>query len=125
MCSSLHFALVKTIIVTVYFHPTGISSKVSVTPSVLNAIQGDTSRLFCSVKHSTPKALIAWKKQGSTNVTITTGNHFTLTPDGALHIRNIRFEDQGKYECIAVNNKTMRQHTSTNAATVQVLPGMF
>ncbi|KAM7446448.1 putative aminophospholipid-translocase [Porites harrisoni] len=100
----------------------GISSKVSVTPSVLNAIQGDTSRLFCSVKHSTPKALIAWKKQGSTNVTITTGNHFTLTPDGALQIRNIRFEDQGKYECIAVNNKTMRQHTSTNAATVQVLP---
>lgn len=69
--------------------------------------------------------MITWKKQGSTNVTITTGNHFTLTPDGALQIRNVRFEDQGKYECTAVNNKTMRQHTSTNAATVQVLPGMF
>ena len=78
------------------------------------------------MKHSTPKALIAWKKQGSTNVTIiTTGNRFTLTSDGALQIRNIRFEDQGKYECIAVNTKTVRQHTSTNVATVQVLPGMF
>lgn len=117
--------MAKTITVTVYFHPTGISSKVSVTPSVLKAIQGDTSKLFCSVKHSTPKALISWKKQGSTNVTITTGNHFTLTPDGALQIRNIRFEDQGKYECIAENTEAVRQHTSTNAATVQVLPGMF
>ena len=77
------------------------------------------------MKHSTPKALIAWKKQGSTNVTIATGNRFTLTPGGALQIRNIRFEDQGKYECIAVNTKTVRQHTSTNVATVQVLPGMF
>ena len=125
MCSSLHFALAKTITVTVYFQPTGISSKVSVTPSVLKAIQGDTLRLFCSVKHSTPKALIAWKKKGSNNVTITTGNHFTLTPDGALQIRNIRFKDQGNYECIAENSETMRQQTSTNAATVQVLPGMF
>ena len=106
------------------FSFTGISSKVAVTPSSLKATFGDTSRFFCSIKHSSPKAIIAWRKQGS-SVLITTGERFTLTPDGALQIRNIRFEEQGKYECVARNTITMRMHTSTTAGTLQVIPGMF
>lgn len=103
----------------------GISSKVSViSPTSKKIPLGDTSRFFCSIKHSAPKAVISWRKKGE-NGTITAGGHFTLIPNGALQIRNIRFEEQGEYECIAENAFTNKRHTSTNAGYFEVLPGMF
>lgn len=99
----------------------GLSSKVSVIPPLLKVTFGDTARLFCDVKHSNPKAIIVWRKRGS-NASITTGEHFTLIPDGALQIRNIRFEDQGDYECTATNDITGKTHISTNAGSVKVMP---
>ena len=113
-------------VVTHYFHHgTGISSRVAVTPSTLIRIQHeDTARLFCSVKHSAPKAVISWRKRGE-NETITAGVRFTLTPNGALQIRNIRFEEQGQYECIAENTFTAEKHISTNAASIEVIGGMY
>lgn len=107
-----------------FHHDTGISSKVTVTPSTLIRIRHrDTARLFCNVKHSAPKAVISWRKKGE-NETITEGVRFTLTPNGALQIRNIRFEEQGQYECIAENTFTAKKHTSTNAASIEVIGGM-
>lgn len=105
-------------------HDTGISSKVTVTPSTLRIRNGDTARLYCSVKHSAPKAVISWRKKGE-NETITEGVRFTLTPNGALQIRNIRFEEQGQYECIGENTFTAKKHISTNAASIEVIGGMF
>lgn len=106
-------------------HDTGMSSRVTVTPSTLIRIRHrDTARLFCSVKHSAPKAVISWRKRGE-NETITAGARFTLTPNGALQIRNIRFEEQGQYECIAENTFTAKKHTSTNAAMIEVIGGTF
>ena len=102
---------------------TGISSKVAVTPSTLRIRNGDTARLSCSVKHSAPKAVFSWRKKGE-NETIAEGVQFTLTPDGALQIRNIRFEEQGHYECIAENTFTVKKHISTNAASIEVIGGM-
>ena len=85
---------------------------------------GDTSRFFCSVKHSAPKAVISWRKKGE-NGTILSGKHYTLIPNGALQIRNIRFEEGGDYECIAENLFTNRRHTSSDTGFIQVLPGKF
>ena len=117
--------LMERVITLCFHHDTGISSKVTVTPSTLIRIQHrDTARLFCSVKHSTPKAVISWRKKGE-NETITEGVRFTLTPNGALQIRNIRFEEQGQYECIAENTFTAKKHISTNAASIEVIGGMF
>lgn len=107
-----------------FFLFSGISSKVAVTPSSLTVTDGDTSRFFCGIKHSSPKALVGWRKQGS-NITITTGERFTLTANGALQIRNTRFEDKGKYLCIAANEVTMKTHTSTNVGSLEVIPGML
>ena len=110
-------------VVTRFHHNTGMSSRVTVTPSTLIRIRHrDTARLFCSVKHSAPKAVISWRKKGQ-NETITAGARFTLTPNGALQIRNIRFEEQGQYECIAENTFTAKKHTSTNAALIEVIGG--
>ena len=83
---------------------------------------GGIARFYCSVKHSVPKALIKWKKKGEPD-DITTGGRFTLIPGGALQISNIKFADQGNYECIAENYVTSRSHTSTNTGTIEVLPG--
>lgn len=119
------FIILKEVVVTCCFHhDTGISSKVAVTPSELIIRNGATSRLFCSIKHSEPKAVVSWRKKGE-NDTITTDNRFTLTPNGALQIRNIRFEEQGQYECIAENTFTAKKHISTNAASIKVIGGMF
>lgn len=107
-----------------FFLFSGISSKVAVSPSSLTVTDGDTSRFFCGIKHSSPKALVGWRKQGS-NITITTGERFTLTANGALQIRNTRFEDKGKYLCIAANEVTMKTHTSTNVGSLEVIPGML
>lgn len=85
---------------------------------------GDTSRFFCSVKHSAPKAVISWRKKGE-NGTISSGKHYTLIPNGALQIRNIRFEEGGDYECIAENLFTNKRHTSTDTGFIEVLPGKF
>lgn len=103
-------------------HFSGLSSRVSVTPPSLKVTDGDTTRFFCSVRHSNPKALIVWRKQGS-NDSIVTGERFTLTPDGALQIRNIRFEETGDYECTAENKVTGKRHTSENVGYLQVIPG--
>ncbi|KAL9985599.1 hypothetical protein ACROYT_G008021 [Oculina patagonica] len=99
----------------------GISSKVAVVPSKLKVPYGDTSRFFCSLKHSAPKAVISWRKKGE-NDTIKAGDRFTLIPNGALQIRNIRFEEQGQYECIAENTFIARKHTSTVAGLFEVIP---
>ena len=102
----------------------GISSKVDVVPKTSSVTFGDTARLFCNVKHSNPKAKVGWRKQGS-NVSITTGDRFTLIPNGALQINNLRFEEQGKYECFATNEIARKTHTSTTVGNVKVLPGMI
>lgn len=100
----------------------GISSKVSViSPYSRKVPLGDTSRFFCSVKHSAPKAVISWRKKGE-NGTISSGKHYTLIPNGALQIRNIRFEEGGDYECIAENLFTNKRHTSTDTGFIEVLP---
>ena len=119
------FVILREMVVTHCFpHDTGISSKVAVTPSTLRIRNGDTARIFCSVKHSAPKAVISWRKKGE-NETITAGALFTFTPNGALQIRNIRFEEQGQYECIAESTFTQEKHISTNAASIAVIGGMF
>ena len=96
----------------------------AVVPSKVKVPYGDTSRFFCSLKHSAPKAVISWRKKGENN-TITTGDRFTLIPNGALQIRNIRFEEQGQYECIAENTFIAKKHASTVAGLFEVIPGMF
>ena len=93
-------------------------------PRTRKVPSGDTSRFFCSIKHSAPKAVISWRKKGE-NGTISSGGHYTLIPNGALQIRNIGFEEQGEYECIAENLFTNKRHTSTNTGYFEVLPGMF
>ena len=102
----------------------GISSKVDVVPKTSSVTFGDTARLFCNVKHSNPKAKVGWRKQGS-NVSITTGDRFTLIPNGALQINNLRFEEQGKYECFATNEIARKTRTSRTVGSVKVLPGMI
>lgn len=106
------------------FIDTGITSKVAVVPSKLKVTFGDTTRFFCSLKHSSPKAVFSWRKKGE-NDTIKSGDRFTLIPNGALQIRDIRFEEQGQYECIAENTFIARKHTSTVAGLFEVIPGMF
>jgi len=117
------FVISWEMVVTRFHYGTGISSKVAVTPSTLRVRNGDTARLSCNVKHSAPKAVFSWRKKGE-NETITVGVRFTLIPDGALQIRNIRFEEQGQYECIAENTFTAKKHVSTNAASIEVIGGM-
>lgn len=111
----------KIISRTAHVTVAGISSKIDVVPKTLSVMFGDTARLFCNVKHSNPKAKVGWRKQGS-NASITTGDRFTLIPDGALQINTIRFEEQGKYECFATNEIARKTHTSTTVGNVKVLP---
>lgn len=103
---------------------TDISSKVAVTPSTLQVPFGDTSRLYCAVKQSTPRAVVRWKKQGQRGF-ITTGGRFTLTPEGVLQIADSKFEDQGQYACTAENPVTSATYKSVNSGSLQITVGMF
>lgn len=94
----------------------------AVTPSTLQVPFGDTSRFFCSVKHSTPEAIVRWRKQGESGF-ITNGGRFILTPDGVLQIRSSAFKDQGNYECIAENAVTATTYTSVIAGSLEVIAG--
>ncbi|KAL9972279.1 hypothetical protein ACROYT_G018562 [Oculina patagonica] len=96
-----------------------ISSEVTVIPSTLVVPYGDTSRFYCTVEQSTPNAVVRWRKQGK-SAFITIGGRFTLTPDGALQIRESTFEDQGQYECTAENVITATTYTSSNAGSLQI-----
>lgn len=96
----------------------------AVTPSTLQVPFGDTSRFYCTVKQSTPKATFRWRKQGESGF-ITTGGRFTLTPEGALQIRDSTFEDQGQYECTAENAVTATTYTSATAGSLQITTGTF
>lgn len=109
-----------------YYHQiTDISSKVAVIPSKLEVPSGDAARFFCTVKQSKPKAVIRWRKQGESGF-ITTGGRFTLTPDGALQIRDTTFEDQGDlYECTAKNPFTATTYKSVNAGSLEITDGKF
>ena len=93
-----------------------------VTPFTLKVTIGDTSRFYCTVNASTPKAIVRWRKRGGSDF-IKSGGRFTLTPDGALQIGDSRFKDQGNYECTAENTVTTTTYTSTNAASLQVITG--
>ena len=96
----------------------------AVVPSALVVPFGDTSRFYCTVKQSTPKAVIRWRKQGESGF-ITMGGRFTLTPDGALQIRESTFEDQGQYDCTAENVVTATTYTSANEGSLQITDGKF
>ena len=101
-----------------------ISSKVAVTPSTLQVPFGDTSRFYCAVKQSTPKAVVRWKKQGERGF-IKADERFTLTPEGALQIADSKFEDQGQYACIAENALTSAAYKSVNSGSLQIAVGTF
>ncbi|XP_022797152.1 hemicentin-1-like isoform X1 [Stylophora pistillata] len=97
-----------------------ISSKVAVTPSKLQVSFGDTSRFYCNVNDSTPKAVVRWRKLGENNF-IESRGRFTTTSDGALQIAESSFNDQGDYECTAENTVTKTSYTSTITASLKVI----
>ena len=52
----------------------------TVTPSKLKVLFGDTSRFYCYVNDSTPKAVVRWRKLGE-NHFIESKGRFTITFD--------------------------------------------
>ena len=94
----------------------------TVTPSKLKVLFGDTSRFYCYVNDSTPKAVVRWRKLGE-NHFIESKGRFTITFDGALQIADSRFDDQGDYECTAENTVTETSHMSTLTASLEVITG--
>lgn len=61
---------------------------------------GQTVEIRCSA-YGAPKPIITWIKN---NVHITDANRYSVSSSGALTIRDVGKNDEGRYECAARNS---------------------
>ncbi|KAL7984810.1 hypothetical protein Chor_003380, partial [Crotalus horridus] len=69
-------------------------------PGVLAVILNNPVLLPCKAS-GTPHPVISWQKEGVS--VITTGNRYTVLPNGSLQIAKVAIEDAGTYMCVAQN----------------------
>ncbi|XP_039213555.1 hemicentin-1 isoform X2 [Crotalus tigris] len=69
-------------------------------PGALAVILNNPVLLPCKAS-GTPHPVISWQKEGVS--VITTGNRYTVLPNGSLQIAKVAVEDAGTYMCVAQN----------------------
>ncbi|XP_022102574.1 peroxidasin homolog isoform X3 [Acanthaster planci] len=85
-----------------------------VTPQFLSAIEGSTVELFCQAA-GYPLPVIAWRKDGSL---LPDSRRYLSLASGTLRIVRVTREDEGNYDCYAVNSAGSIQAT----AQIEVRP---
>ncbi|XP_038056702.1 peroxidasin homolog isoform X2 [Patiria miniata] len=85
-----------------------------VTPQFLSAIEGSTVELFCQAT-GYPLPVIAWRKDGGL---LPDSRRYLSLASGTLRIVRVTREDEGNYDCYAVNSAGSIQTT----AQIEVRP---
>ena len=97
-----------------------MSSRISVKPSVLQVIDGDTARIYCHIRHSLPEPRIKWKFK---DAVIQPSSKYTILGSlRVLQIHNVKDADKGNYKCVGRNPVNGKEHESTHA-DLTVAPG--
>ncbi|XP_071807106.1 peroxidasin homolog isoform X2 [Asterias amurensis] len=71
-----------------------------VTPNFISAIEGSTVELFCQAS-GYPLPVIAWRKEGEL---LPESRRYLTLASGTLRILRMTREDEGNYDCFAVNS---------------------
>ncbi|PSN40372.1 Peroxidasin, partial [Blattella germanica] len=78
----------------------GPSPRMVVAPYDMEAPRGSTIEIPCKAEGN-PKPTIVWSKDGET---LSLTRRHRISSVGSLYISNISAEDEGEYECSAINN---------------------
>uniref|UniRef100_A0ABM0M4I6 Peroxidasin-like n=1 Tax=Saccoglossus kowalevskii TaxID=10224 RepID=A0ABM0M4I6_SACKO len=87
-------------------------------PSDQIAVEGRTIEFICRA-YGNPEPVIAWTKMGNP---LPEDRRHTLLPDGTLRIARVTKDDEGSYECQAINTAGHRQSTANLEVSKRVPP---